>query len=83
MVTNLPLLLAEEGSQSTTAGGRRVSNHQNWREKGVKSRKLAGEGCQMIQFDPPKSGGCSPKKKKKNSRYTKIGKLALVFFFGF
>ena len=36
-VTNLPLLLAEEGSQITTFGGRRVTNHN----------KLAGEGSQM------------------------------------
>ena len=33
-----------------------------------------------VATPPPLEGGAHPKKPKKTSRYTKIGKLALVFF---
>ena len=58
-VTNLPLLLAEEGSQITTFGGRRVTNFafltQNfWREKGLKSQKIGGRRVSNEDFTPLK-----------------------------
>ena len=59
-VSNLPLLLAEEGSQITTFGGRRVPNFsfliQNfWREKGLKSQQIGGRRVSNEDFTPPKS----------------------------
>ena len=58
-VTNLPLLLAEEGSQITTFGGRRVTNFafltQNfWREKGLKSQRIGGRRVTNEDFTPLK-----------------------------
>ena len=58
-VTNLPLLLAEEGSQITTFGGRRVTNFtfltQNfWREKGLKSQGIGGRRVTNKDFTPLK-----------------------------
>ena len=58
-VSNLPLLLAEEGSQITTFGGRRVSNFafltQNfWREKGLKSQQIGGRRVSNEDFTPLK-----------------------------
>ena len=44
-VSNLPLLLAEEGSQITTFGGRRVSNFAF-----SDSELLAGEGSQITKI---------------------------------
>ena len=56
-VSNLPLLLAEEGSQITTFGGRRVPNFtfltQNfWREKGLKSQQIGGRRVSNEDFTP-------------------------------
>ena len=58
-VSNLPLLLAEEGSQITTFGGRRVPNFsfltQNfWREKGLKSQQIGGRRVSNEDFTPLK-----------------------------
>ena len=58
-VTNLPLLLAEEGSQITTFGGRRVTNlaflTQNfWGEKGHKSQQIGGRRVSNEHFTPLK-----------------------------
>ena len=58
-VTNLPLLLAEEGSQIITFGGRRVTNFafltQNfWREKGLKSQRIGGRRVTNEDFTPLK-----------------------------
>ena len=58
-VSNLPLLLAEEGSQITTFGGRRVPNFsfltQNfWREKGLKSQQIGGKRVSNEDFTPLK-----------------------------
>ena len=61
-VSNLPLLLAEEGSQITTFGGRRVPNFsfltQNfWREKGLKSQQIGGRRVSNEDFTPLKIAG--------------------------
>ena len=59
----MPLLLAEEGSQITTFGGRRVTNFtfltQNfWREKGLKSQKICGRRGSNEGFTPPPPKSC-------------------------
>ena len=58
-VSNLPLLLAEEGSQITTFGGRRVPNfsfltQKFWREKGLKSQQIGGRRVSNEDFTPLK-----------------------------
>ena len=58
-VSNLPLLLAEEGSQITTFGGRRVPNfsfltENFWREKGLKSLQIGGRRVSNEDFTPLK-----------------------------